>query len=126
MMRGTVTGALLLLTYTSALAQGIGTTQDLYDRCARNEPICGAYLMGVASVLIMMGKAYQDPKLQPDFMAPFQVWAICPARGPVNGDFLRQRFMVWTEKNPAERTELMGATAMHAFQETWPCADRSN
>ena len=76
MTRGIIAGAIFLLTCVSSMAQEAGTTQDLYYRCVRNDPICGAYLMGVASVLIMMGKAYQEPKLGKDFMSPFLVWAI--------------------------------------------------
>lgn len=108
------------------MAQDAGTTEDLYNRCARNDPICGAYLIGVASVLVMMGKAYQEPALDQNFMAPFQVWAICPTHGPVNGHSLRHRFLAWVEENPASRPAPMLESAMTAFKEAWPCAGKSN
>lgn len=120
MTRGIVACMIFLLAYCSAMAQDAGTTKDLYDRCARNEPICGAYLMG--AVLGMMGKAYQDPALEPNYMAPFRVLGICPAQGsPMNGYALRQRFMAWVEKNSSQRAEPMGDSAMHAFQEAIEC-----
>jgi hypothetical protein len=108
------------------MAQDAGTTQGLYNRCVRNDPICGGYLMGVGSVLIMMGKAYQEPALDHNFMAPFQIWAICPTHGPVNGNSLRHRFLAWVEENPTNRPAPMLDSAMTAFKEAWPCAEKSN
>lgn len=126
MTRGIIVGVILLLACCSSMAQDAGTTQGLYNRCVRNDPICGGYLMGVGSVLIMMGKAYQEPALDHNFMAPFQIWAICPTHGPVNGNSLRHRFLTWVEENPTNRPAPMLDSAMTAYKEAWPCAEKSN
>jgi hypothetical protein len=77
----------------SATAQHDNSTKELYQQCIRNEAVCAAYLMGVATVQVFLGKAYQDPALDRDFMAPLQVFAICPKREEkVNGPILREKF----------------------------------
>jgi hypothetical protein len=81
-------GTLICVGVGSASAQ-TGTTQDLYDRCARTELACGAYLLGMAMTLGYIGIAYQDPQLEYEIIAPLQIFAICLNGAPVNGTMLR-------------------------------------
>ena len=126
MIRAITSAAMLLMLQGSAIAQEAGTAHDLYNRCVKNEPLCGAYLMGVASVLTLMGKTYQDRQLEPDFVAPLNVFAICSKGAPATGHVLRNIFVAWIETNPARKAEGMAAGAITAMKDAWPCPERSN
>jgi hypothetical protein len=125
MRRVIAVGILTLLFHSATSAQGLGTTQDLYDRCMRDEVLCGSYLMRVASVVSLLGKPYKDPELNPElnrgFLAPFAIFAVCSTGAPVNGHILRHVFIACVDRHPEAKNEGMGASAVDAFKEAWPC-----
>jgi hypothetical protein len=101
-------------------------TESLYKLCKSPEPVsqatCTAYLLGVASVMAMLGKEYTDakPGEDKDFRAPFAAIGLC-ATSASSGPALRQIFINWAEKHVAEWKASVGGSAMTAFQEAWPC-----
>ena len=107
--------------HSTAFGQGTGTAQELYDRCAQNDPICGSYLMGVATVMFVLGTAYKDPQLEREFVAPLGVFALCSTGNPVTGRTLPHIFMAWIDRHPDRKQDAMGSSAMNALSEAWPC-----
>ena len=116
---------LTLIFHSTAPAQGVGTTQDLYDRCIKDEVLCGSYLMGVASIMALMGKTYQDQTFEYKFIAPLSVFAMCSTGAPVTGVILRHVFTAWVDRHPESKPDHMASSAMDAFKEAWPC-EKSN
>ena len=112
MKRLIAVGILTLIFHSAAPAQGGLTAQYLYNQCVKDEQICSAYLMGVAHLMIYMGKAYQD-----------RSFALCQNSNDAaaNGITLRRIFMAWLDRHPASKQEAMVSGAMNAFKETWPC-----
>lgn len=98
-----------------------GTAQSLYDRCLQNDPLCGSYLLGVGSVMSLLGKTYQDQTFEYKFVAPLSTFAICPNGAPANGHVLRHVFMAWFDRHPENKGDFMGTAALDAFREAWPC-----
>jgi hypothetical protein len=101
-------------------------TSILYNLCIKNDPFCGAYLLGTASVLSVIGKAYEDDAFEPTFIAPLGTFAICSRGGPINAQVLRNIFVAWVETDPKRKTEPMNESALNAIQAAWPCRPRSN
>lgn len=107
--------------------QGEHRTGALYDRCVIDDPMCVSYLVGVGSVMRLVGAAHQDRDFTPALVAVLGVFGLCPARNtPVIGIILRGQFVAWIERNPDRKREPMASSAMAAFKEAWPCPERSN
>jgi Rap1a immunity proteins len=123
MKRAIAIGVLTLIFHSAASAQGAGTAQDLYDRCARNDPMCAPFLLGVAAVMALMGKVYQDQRFEYKFVAPLSVFAICSTGSPVTGYTLPHVFMAWLDRHPERKQDSIGSSAMDAFSEAWPCGN---
>jgi hypothetical protein len=90
----------------------VGTTQDMYDRCVRDDPLCASYLMGVASVMSLFGKAYQN---DPRFEVALSIFAVCPNGAPTNGRILTHVFMAWVDRHPESKRNFMESSAMDAL-----------
>ena len=116
-MKWIIALALTITTSTAALSE---TARDLYNRCAANDPNCNSYLLGAATIMVFLGKAFQDKDLRPTTES-YSVFAICPGKSPVNGEVLRHVFMAWMDRHPDRAVDNIGATALDALTEAWPC-----
>jgi len=125
MKRAIVVGILTLIFWSTSFAQEAGTAQDLYDRCVRNDPMCAPYLMGIASVMVILGKTYQDTSLEYRFVGLFSVFAVCLNGSPMTGHTLPHVFIAWLDRHPGRKHDFMASSAMDAFREAWPC-NKSN
>jgi hypothetical protein len=107
---------------TALAAQDVSKEQFLYDQCVRDDPICAFFLMGIAKVMVTLGKAYKDPALEGDFIVSgFSAFAICSKSSPVNGHVLRHVYLAWLDLHPEHKQDPVGQAAMDAFREAWPC-----
>jgi hypothetical protein len=117
--------AILAMTTTQTLAQEADAS-TLYNLCMKNDPLCESYLMGATTIMVMMGKAYEDKDFEPDFIAPLGTFAICSKGGPVNGRVLHNIFVAWIEIDPKRKNEPLGGAVMTALKDAWPCPPRSH
>jgi len=124
MKRAIMLGVLALTFHSGAFAQEAGTAQDLYGQCFRSEPICGSYLMGVATVMLLIGKTYQSRRREHDVVGPFGAFAICASDEPITSITLPKIFATWLDKHPERKQGPMGSAAMEFFHERWPCERR--
>ena len=81
--------------------------------------------MGVGSVMVLMGKTYQDATLEYKFVASLGFFAICSTETPITGIIARHVYMAWLDRHPEREQDNMGSAAMRAFREAWPC-EKSN
>jgi hypothetical protein len=75
----------------------------------------------MASVMALVGKTYQDQRLEYKLLGLLSVFALCSDGSPVNGHTLPHIFMAWLDRHPASKGDSMSSSAMDAFHEAWPC-----
>src|ERR1700722_8753124 len=101
--------AIMMLIAVSGRSEGqqsSGDTQWLYEQCKSTNPSqqnsCMAYLLGAADVMSGIGNVYERAKTpeEKNFYKQLAVVGIC---GPTfTAGMLRQVFINWAEKNPAQ------------------------
>jgi hypothetical protein len=90
----------------SEAQQSSGNTQWLYEQCkspnSSRQNSCMAYLLGAADVMSGIGSVYEGAKTptEKDFYKQLAVVGMCGS--PASAGMLRQVFINWAEKNPAQ------------------------
>ena len=114
----------LLIVGTHARADATAST--LYNLCIKNDAFCPGYLAGIASVMGMMGNAFEDKDLDQNATAPLGIFAICSHGAPGNAHVLRNIFIAWVEVDPKRKAQGIAEGAMNALRAAWPCQRDSN
>jgi hypothetical protein len=99
------------------------TTQALYEDCSSTDQArrlgCEAYIAGVADMMRLIGSGIENNKVSEAGRADFAAFGIC--HHDYTGNELRQVFLTWAAKNPAEMTAYRLFGVRRAFHRAWSC-----